>query len=111
MGRGWKRGWASRMADTGGPNIGNARRMEDAAMPPSNAPHFTFKKREELDAMIEDFEHDVAYKLAELQSHYGAYADTILSMTSAEDDKYVYERISRILASRGLLPDESHSGH
>ncbi|MFC5577390.1 hypothetical protein ACFPOA_05085 [Lysobacter niabensis] len=74
-------------------------------MPSSNAPRFSFKKRDELDAMIEDLEHEVAYRLAELQSHYGAYADTILAMTSAEDDQYVYERINRILGSHGLLPD------
>jgi hypothetical protein len=76
-------------------------------MASSNAGKFSFKSRNELDDIIFRFERDVSRRLAELQAHCGAYADTILSMTSAEDDQYVHNRISAILASRGLLTDDS----
>lgn len=71
-------------------------------MPASSAREFSFKARAELDALIEKFDQDLAYRLEDLQAHFDAYADSILSMTSAHDDQYVSERINAILRSRGL---------
>lgn len=76
-------------------------------MPESSAWKFDFKRREELDALIDKLEEDLSFRLDDLQAHYSAYADTILSMTSAEDDQYVSERIRTILKARGLLTDAS----
>lgn len=74
-------------------------------MPESSAWKFSYKRRDELDALIDKFEEELSYRLSDLQAHYSAYADTILSMTGADDDQYVSERINTILRSRGLLSD------
>lgn len=76
-------------------------------MPASSARDPDFKRRDELDALIDKFDQDLSYRLQDLQAHFSAYADTILSMTSADDDQYVSERINTILKSRGLLDDAS----
>ncbi|MCI4568475.1 hypothetical protein [Lysobacter sp. CFH 32150] len=76
-------------------------------MPESSAWKFSYKRRDELDALIDKFEEELSYRLSDLQAHYSAYADTILSMTGAHDDQYVSERINTILKSRGLLSDTS----
>ena len=72
-------------------------------MPASSAWEFSFKRRDELDTLIDRFDQDLSYRLDDLRSHYSAYADTILSMASAEDDQYVSERIDTIFRSHGLL--------
>lgn len=74
-------------------------------MPESSAWKFSYKRRDELDALIDKFEEELSYRLSDLQAHYSAYADTILSMTGADDDQYVTERINTILKARGLLGD------
>lgn len=74
-------------------------------MPASSAREFSFKGRAELDALIDKFDQDLAYRLEDLQARFDAYADSILSMTSADDDRYVSERLNAILRSRGLQPD------
>jgi hypothetical protein len=71
-------------------------------MPASSSWQFSFKRRDELDALIDKFDQDLSYRLEDLQAHFSAYADSILSMTSAHDDQYVSERIDAILKSRGL---------
>lgn len=76
-------------------------------MPASSAWGFSFKRRDELDALIDKLDQDLSYRLEDLQAHYSAYADTILSMTSADDDQYVSERINAVLKSHGLLDDAS----
>lgn len=76
-------------------------------MPESSAWKFSYKRRDELDALIDKFEEELTYRLGDLQAHYSAYADTILSMTGADDDQYVTERINTILKSRGMLSDTS----
>lgn len=78
-------------------------------MSASSALESAFKRRDELDALIDKLDRDLAYRLDDLLAHYSAYADTILSMASADDDQYVSERIDRILRSRGLLTDASPS--
>lgn len=74
-------------------------------MTTSSAGKFAFKPRGELDVLIEKFEHDVTDKLEELTEHFTAYADIILSMTGADDDQYVCNRLNSILQERGLLRD------
>ena len=74
-------------------------------MPASSAWEFSFKRRDELDTLIDKFDQDLSYRLDDLAAHFSAYADTILSMASADDDQYVSERIDAILRSRGLLND------
>jgi len=76
-------------------------------MAASSAWESSFKRRDELDDLIDKLEQDLSYRLDDLQAHYSAYADTILSMTSADDDQYVSERINTILRSHGLLTDAS----
>ena len=77
-------------------------------MPESSAWKFSYKRRDELDALINKFEEELSYRLGDLQAHYSAYADTILSMTGADDDQYVTERINTILKSRGFLSDTTN---
>jgi hypothetical protein len=74
-------------------------------MAASSAGKFTFKQRAELDAMLDAFEGDLARKREELNAHFSAYADIILSMTSADDDQYVCNRLDSILRGNGLPGD------
>lgn len=78
-------------------------------MASSSADKSSAKSREELDMLIDCFEQDLSSRLDALVAHFNGYADTILSMTSADDDQYVCDRINGILREHGLLPDESPS--
>ena len=71
----------------------------------SSAGKFAFKRREELDALIDGFEQDLLTRFDELVAYCNGYADTILSVTGADDDEYVVNRINAILRERGLLPE------
>lgn len=72
-------------------------------MASSNARKFDFKTREQLDALLDDFERDLDYRLDELRVHFDGYADSILGMTGADDDQYVSRRIEAALSRRALL--------
>lgn len=76
-------------------------------MASSSTAKFRFKRRDELDALIDQFERDLSFSLNELQTHYTTHADIILSMTSADDDQYVCDRLNTILRSYGLLNEAS----
>ena len=76
-------------------------------MASSSAAKFRFKRRDELDTLIDQFERDLSVSLNELQAHYATHADIILSMTGADDDQYVCDRLNTILRSYGLLDEAS----
>ncbi|QSX77761.1 hypothetical protein [Agrilutibacter solisilvae] len=71
-------------------------------MASSNARKFDFKPREQLDLLVDEFERDVDHRLQELRTHLDARAESILSMTGADDDRHVCNRIDAILHRRGL---------
>ncbi|HEY0661956.1 MAG TPA: hypothetical protein VGD21_11635 [Lysobacter sp.] len=76
-------------------------------MAASTAEKFRFKHRDELDTLIDEFERDLSFNLNELQAHYATRADIILSMTGADDDQYVCDRLNTTLRSHGLLDEAS----
>ena len=75
----------------------------------SSADKFSYKRRDELDALIDRFEQDLATRIADLVAYSNGYANTILSVTSADDDEYVCNRINTILKHRGLQFDAMES--
>ena len=75
----------------------------------SSAGKFSFKQREELDTLIYRFEQDLAIRVDDLIAYCNGYANTILSVTSADDDQYVCNRINGILRNRGLQFDAVES--
>ncbi|GAB3104027.1 hypothetical protein [Lysobacter terrae] len=68
----------------------------------SSADKFSFKRRDELDTLIDTFEQDLSTRIDDLIAYANGYADTILSVTSADDDQYVCTRINSMLKERGL---------
>ena len=78
----------------------------------SSADKFSFKRRDELDALIDGFEQDLSARIDDLAAYCNGYANTILSVTGADDDQYVCQRINTILRDRGLPFDalDMHEG-
>jgi hypothetical protein len=93
-----------------GQDAGAGRQHKELHMGASSASKFSFKRRDELDALIDGFEQDLSVRLDELVSYCNGYANTILSVTGADDDQYVCNRINTILQERGMPFDalESH---
>ena len=75
----------------------------------SSADKFSFKRRDELDTLIDTFEQDLSTRIDDLIAYANGYADTILSVTSADDDQYVCTRINNMLKERGLRFDSVES--
>ncbi|HEY1140730.1 MAG TPA: hypothetical protein VGE88_11055 [Lysobacter sp.] len=75
----------------------------------SSAGKFSFKRRDELDTLIDTFEQDLSARIDDLVAYVNGYADTILSVTGADDDQYVCTRINGILKERGLRFDALES--
>jgi hypothetical protein len=75
---------------------------------------FSFKRREELDALIDGFDHDLSKRLEQLSAYCNGYADSILSVTGADDDQYVCDRINEVLRKHELMlgatPQHDNSG-
>ena len=71
----------------------------------SSASKFAFKRREELDALIAGFEKNLSSRLSALSDYCNGYANSILSVTAAEDDQYVCDRINSVLREQTLLLD------
>ena len=65
----------------------------------------SFKPRDELDALIDGFEQDLSKRLDELVVYCNGYANSILSVTAADDDQYVCNRINTVLREHALLLD------
>ena len=66
------------------------------------------KRREELDILLDGFERNLSMRVDALIDYCNGYADSILSVTSDEDDPYVSTRINAILRHYSLtfnLPD------
>lgn len=63
------------------------------------------KQRDELDALLDGFEHDLTMRVDELVKYCNGYANSILSVTGAEDDPHVSNRINAILSQSGLVFD------
>lgn len=78
----------------------------------SSADKFSFKQRDELDGLIDGFEQDLSARIDDLVAYCNGYANTILSVTGADDDQYVCQRINTILRDRGLPFDalDPHEG-
>lgn len=68
----------------------------------SGTDKFKFKPRDELDALLDGFEQDLAVRVDALVEYCNGYADSILSVTGADDDPHVSSRISAILRECGL---------
>lgn len=71
----------------------------------SSAGKFSFKRRDELDALIERFERELTHRLEEVSAYCDSYANTILSVTGADDDQYVCNRLNAILRKHALQFD------
>lgn len=68
----------------------------------SDANKVSFKRREELDVLLDGFERDLSRRVDELTDYCNGYANSILSVTEPSDDQYVSDRIQAILQQRGL---------
>jgi len=64
-----------------------------------------FKRRDQLDALVDSFEQDLSSRLDELVAYCNGYANSILSVTGADDDQYVCNRINAVLRQHAILVD------
>ena len=71
-------------------------------MSASGADKVLYKQRDELDALLDGFEQDLSMRVEALIDFCNGYADSILSVTSADDDQHVSNRIDTILRQSGL---------
>ena len=75
----------------------------------SGTDNFQFKQRDELDALLDSFEQDLSMRVDALVEYCNGYADSILSVTGADDDQHVSSRISAILRECGLAIESQES--
>ena len=75
----------------------------------SGTDNFQFKQRDELDALLDSFEQDLSMRVDALVEYSNGYADSILSVTGADDDQHVSCRISAILRECGLAIESQES--
>lgn len=66
-------------------------------------------RRDELDALLDGFEQDVSPRVEALVDYCNGYANSILSVTGAADDRHVSNRINAILRQCGLVFEISNS--
>jgi len=66
-------------------------------------------RREELDALLDGFEQDLSPRAEALVDYCNGYANSILSVTGAADDRHVSSRINAILRQCGLVFEISNS--
>lgn len=67
-----------------------------------------YKRREELDLLLDGFEQNLSMRVDALIDYCNDYADSILSVTSDDDDAHVSSRLDAILRHHSLafnLPD------
>ncbi|GAB3349608.1 hypothetical protein [Lysobacter tyrosinilyticus] len=72
----------------------------------AHKPHY--KRREELDILLDGFERDLTMRVDALIDYCNGYADSILSVTADGDDPHVSSRINAILRQCSVtfnLPD------
>ena len=70
----------------------------------SSADKFSFK-RDQLDALLDGFEQNLSTRAKALVDYCNGYANSILSVTGADDDPYVSNRINAILRQCSLAFD------
>lgn len=75
----------------------------------SGTDNFQFKQRDELDALLNSFEQDLSMRVDALVEYCNGYANSILSVTSADDDPHVSRRINAILRECGLAIESQGS--
>lgn len=66
-------------------------------------------RRDELDALLDGFEQDLSMRVDALVDYCNGYANSILSVTGADDDPHVSSRINAILSQCSLAFDSSES--
>jgi hypothetical protein len=64
-------------------------------------------RRDELDALLDGFERDLSTRVDELVDYCNGYANSILSVTGADDDPHVSNRINTILRQCSLAFDSA----
>jgi len=72
----------------------------------SGTDKFQFKQRDELDAMLDRFEQELSMRVDALIEYCNGYANSILSVTGADDDQHVSNRINAILRECGLVDSQ-----
>jgi len=75
----------------------------------SGTDKFQFKGRDELDALLDGFEQDLSMRVDALVDYCNGYANSILSVTGADDDQYACSRINAILRECSLAFDSQDS--
>jgi len=66
-------------------------------------------RRDELDALLDNFEQSLSMRVDALIEYGNGYANSILSVTGADDDPHVSSRLNTILRECGLTFESQDS--